>query len=84
MNNDKKLLRISSKSDRYKLCVYIYLNRVLLDARQMGYGFKSVVEFGSCQKKNQNHTVLEAFCKIVLKIISLTSICDSWFNFRKN
>ena len=35
-------------------------------------------------KKNQNHTVLEAFCKIMLKVISLMGICDSWFNFRKN
>ena len=35
----------------YKLSVYIYLNHVPFDARQKSYEFKSLVKFGSFQKK---------------------------------
>ena len=35
----------------YKLSVYIYLNHVPFDARQKSYEFKSLVKFGSSQKK---------------------------------
>ena len=35
----------------YKLSVCIYLNRVPFDARQKSYEFKSLVNFGSSQKK---------------------------------
>ena len=35
----------------YKLSVYIYLNHVAFDARQKSYEFKSLVKFGSSQKK---------------------------------
>ena len=35
----------------YKLSVYIYLNRVPFDASQKSYEFKSLVKFGSSQKK---------------------------------
>ena len=35
----------------YKLSVYIYLNRVLFDARQKSYEFQILVKFWSSQKK---------------------------------
>ena len=35
----------------YKLSIYIYSNHVPFDARQKSYEFKSLVKFGSSQKK---------------------------------
>ena len=35
----------------YKLSVYIYLNHVPFDARQKSYEFKSLVNFGTSEKK---------------------------------
>ena len=35
----------------YKLTIYIYSNHVPFDARQKSYEFKSLINFGTSQKK---------------------------------
>ena len=41
----------------YKLRVFIYLNHVPFDSRQKSYEFKSLVNFGTSEKKSKSPKV---------------------------
>ena len=65
----------------YKLSVYIHMNHVPFDARQKSYEFKSLVKFGSSEKKFKIPFVKRLSVNHA-KSIFHSKICYFWYNFR--